>query len=582
MMKKQSIPYILLLLFVLLSLLSGCAGKGKDVKTIKGDPEILYRQGLERFNKRDYSEALKIFEQVKSSFPDSPPYTLWAEVKVGDCHFFRKDYVEAIAAYEEFKKTRPTHEDIPYVQYQIGMAHFQQMRTLDRDQTPTKKALSNFEYLVANFPPNIFTEKAAEKIETCKNILADHEFYIGNFYYKKGKYQAAASRFEGRLEKFPKRADEDKALYLLGKSYLELDQWEKARDAFTRVVNEYPKSSHYRESKSILDQGKKEKAVIRKAKAKESKHKPGAIEGESDKISLVKFDEEKRQPVPFKEENIEMKREEKKPASLPPETRSAQPTAPVEKTKESSPPLIRYEEEKRQPMAPSPLPPPKEELKIEAKPEDEKRMAALPPSPAIPETKEMPKGKERLKEESPPRKEVEEVKEKEKKLTALPAPPKKEKEVPKKEAPAELKEVKLGDTREPIDITSDRVETFSKENLIVFKGNVMARQKDIVIYSDSLEAFVFEDGKGIEKVVAGGNVKIQQGLRVANCQKAVFYNQDQRVVLTGEPKVMEGDNLVSGEEIIFDIAKNRIEIKGGPGGRGRVRVLPGAELEKLK
>jgi lipopolysaccharide export system protein LptA len=140
----------------------------------------------------------------------------------------------------------------------------------------------------------------------------------------------------------------------------------------------------------------------------------------------------------------------------------------------------------------------------------------------------------------------------------------------------------LGDTGEPIDITSDRVETFSKENLIVFRGNVMARQKDMVIYSDSLEALVFEDGKGIEKVVAGGNVKIQQGLRVANCQKAVFYNRDQRVVLTGDPKVWEGDNLVSGEEIIFDIAKNRIEVKGGPGGRGKVRVLPGGEFEKLK
>jgi lipopolysaccharide export system protein LptA len=177
---------------------------------------------------------------------------------------------------------------------------------------------------------------------------------------------------------------------------------------------------------------------------------------------------------------------------------------------------------------------------------------------------------------------VEKAKEKEKKIAALLPPSTKEREVLRKETPAEPKEIKLGDTGEPIDITSDRVETFSKENLIVFRGNVMARQKDMVIYSDSLEALVFEDGKGIEKVVAGGNVKIQQGLRVANCQKAIFYNRDQRMVLTGDPKVWEGDNLISGEEIIFDIAKNRIEVKGGPGGRGKVRVLPGGEFEKLK
>jgi lipopolysaccharide export system protein LptA len=228
------------------------------------------------------------------------------------------------------------------------------------------------------------------------------------------------------------------------------------------------------------------------------------------------------------------------------------------------------------------LPPPKEELKVEAKPEDEKRMAPLPPPPATPETREIPKEKEGLKEEKPPKKEVEKAKEKEKKIAALLPPSTKEREVLRKETPAEPREVKLGDTGEPIDITSDRVETFSKENLIVFRGNVMARQKDMVIYSDSLEALVFEDGKGIEKVVAGGNVKIQQGLRVANCQKAIFYNRDQRVVLTGDPKVWEGDNLVSGEEIIFDIAKNRIEVKGGPGRRGKVRVLPGGEFEKLK
>ncbi|MBM4276922.1 MAG: lipopolysaccharide transport periplasmic protein LptA [Deltaproteobacteria bacterium] len=571
-MKKNPVIQTFLLLFVLFSLLNGCAGKGKDIKTIKGDPEVLYRQGLERFNKRDYSEALKIFEQIKSNFPDSPPHTQWAEVKVGDCHFFKKDYVEAIAAYEEFKKTRPTHEEIPYVQYQIGMAHFSQMRTHDRDQTSTQKALSNFEYLVSSTPQSFFTDKAKEKIEICKKQLADHEFYIGNFYYKKGKYLAAASRFEGLLEKFPKRAEEDKALYLLGKSCLELDQWEKAREAFARIVNEYPKSSHYREAKSILDQGIKEKTVIRKAKAKEPKKKADAKEGEAETVALAKFDEERRRPVLLKDDKkddkIEFRREEKKVVP-PPAEKPDEPAVPKEETRKVTPP-------------PFPLPPPKEELKVEAKREDEKRMAGLPPLPAAPEIREAPKEKEKVREEKPQKKEVEKAKEKEKKIAALPPPATKEGEVLKKETPAEPKEIKLGDTGEPIDITSDRVETFSKENLIVFRGNVMARQKDMVIYSDSLEALVFEDGKGIEKVVAGGNVKIQQGLRVANCQKAVFYNRDQRVVLTGNPKVLEGDNLVSGDEIIFDIAKNRIEVKGGPGGRGKVRVLPGGEFEKLK
>ena len=223
-MKKQRFLRWTIFLPVILFLLFGCAGKRKDVKTISGDPEVLYKQGLVLFNKRDYPEALKKFEELKSSFPDSPPYTVWAELKIGDSHFLKKDYVEAIAAYEEFKKIHPTHEEITYVQYQIGMAYFNQMLTLDRDQTSTKKALSNFEYLIANYPPSLFTEKAKEKIGVCKRRLADHEFYIGDFYYHKGKFQAAVSRFEGLLKKFPKNPEEDKILYLLGKSYLELNQ----------------------------------------------------------------------------------------------------------------------------------------------------------------------------------------------------------------------------------------------------------------------------------------------------------------------------------------------------------------------
>jgi lipopolysaccharide export system protein LptA len=215
-------------------------------------------------------------------------------------------------------------------------------------------------------------------------------------------------------------------------------------------------------------------------------------------------------------------------------------------------------------------PPQETKLRVEMQPEEEKRMATLPiPSPPTPSQKGIPS-------EAKP--------EEEKRITALPATPitPLEKEKPKKEVLQEPGQAKLVDKGQPIDITSDRVETYSKENLIIFKGNVTARQKDIVIYADSLEAVVIEGGKGIERVVAGGNVKIQQGLRVANCQKAVFYNIDQKVVLTGDPKVWEGNNMVSGDEIVFDIEQNRIEVKGGPGGRGKAKIHPGGEFEKLK
>ncbi len=581
---------------IALFLLFGCGGKGKEIKKIEGDPERLYKEGLARFNKRDYPEALKKFEELKSSFPDSPPYTIWAELKVGDCHFLQKEYPLAIAAYEEFKKIHPSHEELPYVQFQIGMSYFNQMLTLDRDQTFTKKALSSFEYLIANYPPSLFTEKAKEKIGICKKRLADHEFYVGNFYYKHRIFQAAASRFEGLLEKFPKESGEDETLYLLGKSYLELDRWDKAEIAFVKIVAEYPKSSHYKEARAILDKGLTEKRVsLRKTKTKESKKKGEVAETEPDRVAWVKFEEEGKQPVSLKEERkVESKKEAERLAPFPVTGESVKAIPPKEEAKKPMAPLAieLMQEERTQTIPPSP-----EAKKVVSpvaiEPLQEDRTQAISPPPEakkgepIISVEPMQEDRTPVPLTSPPAK-TEAKKEvkpgEEKRIAAATSSPtsSKEKEKVKQTIPPEIKEAKLVDKSQPIDITSDKVEAYWKENLIVFKGNVIARQKDMVIYADSVEAVIIEDGKGIEKVIAGGNVKIQQGLRVANCQKAVFYNVEQKVVMTGDPKVSEGDNIVSGDEIIFDIEKNRVDVRGGPSGRGKAKIQPGGEFEKMK
>jgi outer membrane protein assembly factor BamD len=569
-MKKRIFLRGMILLPIALSLLLGCSGKRKEIKTIQGDPELLYKQGLDRFNKRDYPEALKKFEELKSSFPDNPPYTVWAELKVGDCHFLEGKYVEAIAAYEEFKKIHPGHEEIPYVQFQIAMSYFNQMYTLDRDQTPTKKALSSFEYLIANYPPSLFTEKAKEKVGVCKKRLADHEFYIGNFYYKKEKFQAAATRFEGLLEKFPKNPDEDKTLHFLGKSYLELEQWEKAEAAFRRIVTEYPKSPYAQEAKAMVDRGLAEKKVsLRKTKESEKKDEGTGVE--LDQIALAKFVEERRQLVSLKErKRSEMGKEEEKLASLSVASESVKAIPPNEEARKPVSPVgIGPIQEDRAQAVPTSKEAGKGKPIPAGGPMEEDRIAPSPPSDTAPPKVEM--------------KPVEEKPVGEKQIAALPSSPtpSKEKQSVKKGILLGTKEAKLVDKSQPIDITSDKVEAIRKENLIIFRGNVVARQKDIVIYADSLEALTSEDGKGIERVTAGGNVKIQQGLRVANCEKAIFYNLDQKVILTGAPRVSEGENIVSGDEIIFDIDKDRVEVRGGPSGRGKAKIRPG-EIEKLK
>ena len=245
----QSKRILILFLVVILSL-SGCAAK-KRKRSPGGGSEKLYAKALSLFNRGKYQAALEFFEDVKNYYPGSPE-SLRAETRMADCHFFLLEYEEAIAIYEEFRKLHPYHEDIPYILFQIGEAHFKQITSSDRDQTPARRALSNFQYLVENYPPSIFKEAAEARIPICRQSLAEHEFLVGKYYYDKGKYRGAVMRFENLVRDYPDTGLAPKALFYMGKALMELSLSDEARAAFLEITRQYPDSEYASKASSIL------------------------------------------------------------------------------------------------------------------------------------------------------------------------------------------------------------------------------------------------------------------------------------------------------------------------------------------
>jgi outer membrane protein assembly factor BamD len=244
---KRVISAVIILCIVL----GGCLGK-KGLREKGGDPAALYKKGLEHYKKKRYKKALEVFNELKGSFPGVDPYYTWAELKVADCYFFQKEYQEAITHYEEFKKFHPFHEDIPYVIFQMGLSYFDQILSVDRDQTSTRKALSNFEFLMANYPPSVLTKKAREKAEICRERLAAKELYVAKFHYKRKKYRGAKARLEAAVKLYPEVEVLDEVLFYLGECCLKLGEWDTARRAFTDLVQSYPNSKFSDKAREAL------------------------------------------------------------------------------------------------------------------------------------------------------------------------------------------------------------------------------------------------------------------------------------------------------------------------------------------
>ena len=154
------------------------------------------------YRKNVSSYVIELFEKLRDWYPFSK-YAILAELKIADAYYNLQEYEEAIFAYGEFENLHPRNEAIPYIIYQIGLCYFEQLDTVDRDQTCAQKGLDVFKRLTEQFPNDAYTKKAREYIKKCQASLAGHEFYVGLFYYKSKHYKAAMQRFKAVLSKYP-------------------------------------------------------------------------------------------------------------------------------------------------------------------------------------------------------------------------------------------------------------------------------------------------------------------------------------------------------------------------------------------
>ncbi len=122
-------------------------------------------------------------------------------------------------------------------------------------------------------------------------------------------------------------------------------------------------------------------------------------------------------------------------------------------------------------------------------------------------------------------------------------------------------------SRAPIDITSDTVEASQKQNMVTFKGNVVAKQEDITLYANMIVVHYSPDTKKLSRILATGNVRITQLDRRATGQKATFQQDENKVVLEGDAVLREGDNVIRGERVIYYVDEERSVVEGGKGGR---------------
>ena len=134
----------------------------------------------------------------------------------------------------------------------------------------------------------------------------------------------------------------------------------------------------------------------------------------------------------------------------------------------------------------------------------------------------------------------------------------------------------------PTNITSQAVLFDQNSDVVTFSGDVVVARQDMTITSDTLLVYLVdqknkgassesENGaaarstKDIDRIVAKGNVRIEQLNREGLCETATYLSKENTVTMEGNPMLMEKDtkNQITGETIIFNMTTNQSRILSG-------------------
>jgi len=115
--------------------------------------------------------------------------------------------------------------------------------------------------------------------------------------------------------------------------------------------------------------------------------------------------------------------------------------------------------------------------------------------------------------------------------------------------------------KQPIVITSESLTAKNKENIAIFEGSVVAKSADLTINADTMTIYSDTDGNNIKKLHAEGNVKVHKNDTVIFADDALYFNDEEKIIFTGNPKAVQQGNVITGSEILFYLKDERAIVK---------------------
>lgn len=218
-----------------------------------------FQAGLDEADAERWDEAAKLFEYVKTKYPFSKQAAL-ADLQLADLKFRQEFFAEAAASYQTFIQLHPNHEQVDYARFRTGLSLFNDAPgdfalfppPHEKDQRALREAVKALEEFLTAFPKSKHAPQAEKALVEARGRLAEHEWYVAEFYVSRRKYPGAAGRLETLLKQFPGSPREVEALFLLADVYGRMGERFRAQQTLQKLLATHPDDPRRAEAERLL------------------------------------------------------------------------------------------------------------------------------------------------------------------------------------------------------------------------------------------------------------------------------------------------------------------------------------------
>ncbi|MBP6104250.1 MAG: outer membrane protein assembly factor BamD [Gammaproteobacteria bacterium] len=247
MMLRLSAMLRVVILPLMLCMLWGC-NSNKDL--YKGlSAEQIYADAQKNLAKENYQKSSKALEALEARYPYSE-YSDKAQLDLIYAYHKNNEPALALSAANRFIRMNPHHPRVDYAYYLKGLTRFEQNYSftfrylpLDRsarDPSALQESFDTFKQLLERFPKSEYAPDAKKRMVFLRNMLANHERQVMDYYVKRGAYLSAINRAIYIIQHFEKTPAVPLALKTMVQCYEKLGMPKLAEEARKTLESNFP------------------------------------------------------------------------------------------------------------------------------------------------------------------------------------------------------------------------------------------------------------------------------------------------------------------------------------------------------